>query len=268
MNIILVHGILGFAKRLRMDYFRGLPGHFREQGLRVLVPELNPTEGVEFRGNQLRDQIQAAAAAGTIDLTRKTHIIAHSLGGLDSRYILSPANPNQLQVPVRSLTTLSTPHRGSPVADLVDNPLALSPFRLPHLPFAAGPNLLEPVLNALGISLNGLRDLTTSACQSFSEKYVDNPNVSYFSSAGSGRASFPETSVPFLPFHRYISAVTGDPNDGMVPVPSAQWRNFDSSTWAGDHGEMIGYNLDNPISLPAFGHLAKYDQIVARAAAL
>jgi triacylglycerol lipase len=141
MNIILVHGILGFAKRFGMDYFRGLPGHFREQGLRVFVPELDPTEGVEFRGAQLREQIQAAVAAGTIDSRLKTHIIAHSLGGLDSRYVLSPANPNQLQVPIHSLTMISTPHRGSPVADVVDNPMALLPF--PHLPFVTGANLLE-----------------------------------------------------------------------------------------------------------------------------
>ena len=249
-----------------MDYFRDLPGHFRGQGMRVFVPELDPTEGVEFRGAQLRNQIEAAAAAGTIDSSQKTHIIAHSLGGLDSRYILSPANPRQLQVPVRSLTTLSTPHYGSPVADMVNNPMALSPF--PHLPFAAGLKLMEPVLNALGISLNGLRNLTTRACTAFSEKYVDNPNVSYFSSAGSGRAGFPEASAPFLLFHHYLSAATGHANDGMVPVPSAQWGHFDSSTWAGDHGEMIGYNMDNLFSLPAFGYIAKYDQIVARAAAL
>jgi hypothetical protein len=140
---------------------------FSGTGLRVFVPELDSTEGVEFRGSHLRDQIQAAAAARTIDSSQKTHIIAHSLGGLDSRYLLSPANPNKLQIPVRSLTTISTPHRGSPVADVVDNPLALLPF--PHLPFAAGPNLLEPVLRALDISLNGLPNLTTGACQSFSE---------------------------------------------------------------------------------------------------
>jgi triacylglycerol lipase len=207
-----------------------------------------------------------AAAAGTIDSSQKTHIIAHSLGGLDSRYILSPANSNPLQVPIRSLTTISTPHRGSPVADVVDNPMALSPF--PHLPFTTGLNLLEPALNNLSISLNGLRSLTTSACQSFSEKYVDNPQVSYFSCAGSGRAGFPQASAPFLMFHQYIYAATGQSSDGMVPVPSAQWGTFDSSTWAGDHGEMIGYNLDNLLSLPAYGYLAKYDQIVARAAAL
>jgi triacylglycerol lipase len=266
MNIILVHGILGFAKRFGIDYFRSLPQHFRESGLRVFVPELDPTEGVEFRGTQLRDQIQAAFHAGTLDAGEKTHIVAHSLGGLDSRYILSPANPNPLRVPVRSLTTVATPHRGTPVADAIENPAALLPF--PHLPFVSVPNLLEPALNTLGISLNGLRDLTTRACQVFSEKYTDNLSVSYFSSAGSGRPGFPQTCAAFLLFHQYISAATGQPSDGMVPVPSAQWGTFDSSTWPGDHGEMIGYNLDNLLVPPAFDHVAKYDQIVARAAAL
>ena len=266
MNIILVHGILGFAKRLGMDYFRDLPDRYRGQGFRVFVPELDPTEGVEFRGGQLRDQIQAAAAAGTIDVSQKTHIIAHSLGGLDSRYILSPVSPNRVEIPIRSLTTISTPHRGSPVADLIDDPQKLSPF--PHLPFETRANLLERALSALCISLNGLKNLTTSACQAFSAKYVDQPGVNYYSSSGSGRSNFPEASAPFLLFHRYLLAATGQANDGMVPVPSAQWGSFDASTWQGDHGEMIGYNLDNLLSPPAFGYVAKYDQIVARAAAL
>lgn len=129
-------------------------------------------------------------------------------------------------------------------------------------------DLLGPALNTLGISVNGLRDLTSSACKAFSEKYVDNPNVSYFSSTGSGRAGFPQTSAAFLLFHQYILASSGQPNDGMVPVSSAQWGSFDSSTWAGDHGEMIGYNLDNLLLPPAFGYVDKYDAIVARAAAL
>ena len=266
MNIILVHGILGFSRKFGIDYFRGLPEHFREKGLTVFVPALDPTQGIEFRGGQLRDQIQAAFNAGELAPDQKTHIIAHSLGGLDSRYILSPANPNPVQDRIQSLTTIATPHRGAPIADALDDPAALLPF--PHLPFPSMPNLLEPALNALGISLNGLRDLTSRACRIFSEKYPNHPKVAYFSSAGSGRPGFPPTSAAFLLFHQYISAATGDANDGMVPVASAQWGNFDQTTWPGDHGEMIGYNLDNLVSLPAFDYLAKYDEIVARAAAL
>jgi len=44
------------------------------------------------------------------------------MGGLDSRYLLSPANPTPNNLPIRSLTTIGTPHFGSPIADAVDDP--------------------------------------------------------------------------------------------------------------------------------------------------
>lgn len=266
MNIILVHGILGFNRIGIVDYFRGVSEHFREKGLLVLAPQLDPTQGIAFRGNQLRDQIQTAFISRTLDPTQKTHIIAHSMGGLDSRYMLSPANPKPIQVPIRSLTTVGTPHLGSLIADIVDNPALLSPF--PGLPFGKPLQPLEPILNALGVSENGLRDLRTGSCQAFSAQYVDNPNVSYFSCAGSGRQHFPETASSFLLFHKYISAVTGELNDGLVAVSSAKWGIFDPSTWPGDHAEEVGYNLDNLVLPPAFPYLAKYDQIVSNVVAL
>jgi hypothetical protein len=54
------------------------------------------------------------------------------MGGLDRRWMLSPANPNEIQAPIRSLT-ISTPRLGSPTADVIDHPESMSPF--PHLPF-------------------------------------------------------------------------------------------------------------------------------------
>src|SRR5438874_4285553 len=116
MNIVLVHGILGFRTKFGIEYFRGVAEHLTEKGHRVLVPILDPTRGIEFRGGQLRDQIDAALANGSIDPGQKTHIIAHSMGGLDSRWMLSPVNPKHIQTPIRSLTTISTPHLGSPIA--------------------------------------------------------------------------------------------------------------------------------------------------------
>jgi triacylglycerol lipase len=266
MNIILVHGILGFSSIGKIDYFRGVADHFREKGLLTLAPQLDPTQGIAFRGDQLQDQIQAAFTSRTLDPTQKTHIIAHSMGGLDSRYMLSPANPKPIQVNIRSLSTVGTPHLGSPIADIVDNPALLSPF--PGLPFGTPLQSLEPMLNALGISENGLRDLRTGSCQAFSAQYVDNPTVSYFSYAGSGRQNFPETAAAFLLFHKYISSSTGQPNDGLVTVSSARWGAFDPNTWPSDHADEVGYNLDNLLLPPAFPYLAKYDQIVSNVAAL
>jgi triacylglycerol lipase len=265
MNIVLVHGILGFREKFGIEYFRGVAENFTEKGHRVIAPILDPTRGIEYRGGQLRDQINAAFANGSIDHTQKTHIIAHSMGGLDSRWMLSPVNPNRIQAPIRSLTTISTPHQGSPIADLIDAPENLSPFH--HLPFGLHPNLFQQALDALGISLDGLRNLTTPFCKQFSAAYTDNPAVSYFSVAGAGRPGFPETCAPFLFFHTYISALTREANDGLVTVTSARWGQFDANTWPADHADEVGTNLDT-LRSSSFPWLARYDLIVDAVAGL
>jgi len=266
MNVILVHGILGFRQKFGVEYFRGVAEHLREQGFAVLVPELDPTRGIEFRGNQLGDQINNGFSSGLLDSTKKTHIVAHSMGGLDSRYLLSPVGGKQLVASVRSLTTISTPHQGSPIADLIDKPLELLPF--PHLPFSPVGNPLELALNELGISLDGLRDLTTVSCQAFSAKYTNHPSIAYFSVAGSGRIGFVPTASALLLFHHYIVARTGKANDGLVTVDSASWGTFDETTRPADHAEEVGYNLDNLILPPAFSYLANFDRIIANVAML
>jgi triacylglycerol lipase len=266
MNIVLVHGVLGFRHKFGIEYFRYVAEHLAQNGFKVLTPVLDPTRGIESRGGQLRDQINAAFANGSIDPTQKTHIIAHSIGGLDSRWMLSPVNPNRIQAQIRSLTTISTPHHGSPIADLIDSREKLTPFG--QLPFGPHPNLLQPALDALGISLDGLRDLTTDYCQNiFNPTYKDNSAVAYFSVAGSGRPGFPGTCRFFALFHQYISALMGQTNDGLVTVPSAQWGTFDTNTWPADHADEVGTDLDT-IGPSSFPWLAKYDQIVGNVAAL
>src|SRR6266404_5511706 len=112
MNIVLVHGILGFRNLVELGpiglipYFRDVAEHFEARGHRVLAVELDKTAGVKTRAIQLGDQIAAGlGAGGPLDPAQKTHIIAHSMGGLDSRYLLSPANPIPNNLPIRSLTT-------------------------------------------------------------------------------------------------------------------------------------------------------------------
>jgi hypothetical protein len=120
-------------------------------------------------------------------------------------------------------------------------------------------------LNELGISLDGLLDLRTVSCQAFSTKYINDPSVAYFSVAGSGRAGLVPTASALLLFHHYISSRsrTGDLNDGLVTVGSANWGTFDPITWPADHAEEVGYNLDNLDLPPAFPYLANFDRIVA-----
>jgi triacylglycerol lipase len=265
MNIVLVHGFMGFREKFGIEYFRHVAEHFTEKGHRVIAPVLDRTRGIEYRGGQLRDQVNAAFANGSIDPKQKTHIIAHSMGGLDSRWMLSPVNPNRIQAPIRSLTTISTPHRGSPIADLIDAPEKLAPFG--QLPFGPHPNLLQPALGELGICLDGLRNLTTAYCTQFSSTYTNNPAVAYFSVAGSGRNDFLNTSGLLLLFHHYISASKGEENDGLVTVASAQWGQFDSNKWPADHADEVGTNLDT-LGPPSLPWLAKYDLILETVARL
>src|SRR6266567_5839909 len=129
MNIVLVHGILGFRRKFGIEYFNGVKERLTKLTPNILVPVLDPTGAIVLRGEQLRSQILAALSDGTLNPSEKTHVIAHSQGGLDARSMLSPQNPhltagNNLAGKVASLTTIASPHQGSPIADL----LALKPL--------------------------------------------------------------------------------------------------------------------------------------------
>lgn len=262
MNIVLVHGILGFRNLVELGpiagipYFRSVAGHFIAQGHRVLTVELNRTAGVQKRAGQLGEQIAAALQPGELlDPAQQTHIIAHSMGGLDSRYLLSPANPKPNNLPIRSLTTIGTPHLGSPVADAVDDP---------HTPQNVK-DAIGAVLAKFDISLDGLRDLRTDRCRAFSENHPDRPGVDYSCIAGIGRPGMIKTWLLFVPLHEFLSARTHEDSDGLVTRSSSQWGT-PVAEWPADHVDEIGYSL--PIVPPVFHHLPKYDEILERLAAL
>jgi triacylglycerol lipase len=275
MNIILAHGILGFHKRFGIEYFNGVAKHL--EPAKVLVPEVSATGGIATRGEELRNQILASFKSGALDPAEKAHIIAHSMGGLDSRYLLSPANENttpanDVSGRIASLTTISSPHHGSPIADL----LVLEPDTgSPTLSYLRGIvnnlSMVDQVVGTLlahfGISLDGLKDLTTESMQAFNARYGDRPGLRYYSVAGAGRPGLLPTALVFVPFHRYIRDQKNQDNDGLVTVPSAQWGDFDRNTWSCDHAEEIGHDLDHPLQTARFDYLARYDQIVKRVSA-
>ena len=101
MNIVLQHGILGFRTLFSINYFNGIEAHLKEKyQAKVLVTEVGPTAGIVERGKELRQQILDALGINghtpTLNPGDETHIVAHSMGGLDSRFILSPSNPENI----------------------------------------------------------------------------------------------------------------------------------------------------------------------------
>ena len=273
MNIVLVHGILGFSHLdvplSPIEYFSGVAEFLRERfQAAVIAPVLDPTAGIETRSEMLRASIEAALAGGQLQPKETIHIIAHSMGGLDSRRMITKGcvmEANGEKTAVQTLATIGTPHRGSPVADLV----ALK--FLDKIPFVAEAvkepeAALSKILGHFRISLDGLHDLTSESADHFNSANPIQKAVKYLSFAGGGRAGLVPTSRFFLPYYEFIKAqVRGrEVSDGMVAVSSAMWGTFDPNLWPGDHADEIGHDLDRPFTKPDPDTLHRYEQIVLR----
>jgi triacylglycerol lipase len=203
--VVFCHGMLAFSTlhmRLPEDLncFRPLRQFLRERGYRALFPQVAPTGGVAARAAQLREQILRWT-------DEPINLIAHSMGGLDARYLITHLD---MADRVRSLTTIATPHRGTM---LVDWFLANYRNRLPLL----------PALETLGANFDGFQDCRPSACQAFNLSTPDSPGVRYFSFGG----SVPVTHVsPVLRRAWNLLTAAEGPNDGMVSQASARWGDY------------------------------------------
>jgi triacylglycerol lipase len=270
MNLVLHHGIFGFAALGPVVYFNGVRDHLRAKfpDLHILVSQVAPDGTIERRGTELGQQIaEALTPGGVLNPGAPVHIIAHSMGGLDARFLLSPANPSHMSGSVISLTTISTPHRGSPIADLlVAIEQGLSGGE------AAKPleHALRTALNLAKIPAGGLRDLTSASLVRFNNQFPDDAGTRKFSVAGVGRGIevtgiHLDTCVALRLAHRIIQERTGEPNDGLVSLSSATWGTG-PELWQADHADEIGHNLD--LGLLARPHhlnyLVKYESLVDR----
>jgi triacylglycerol lipase len=216
--VVLVHGLLGYD-RWRVgtytvrEYFPGIGHRLEAAGNRVLRARTCPTGGVRRRAADLKAFLDHAAPDEPV------HIIAHSMGGLDARYFISKLGGADR---VLSLTTIGTPHRGSPFADWGVARLA---------------RYVRPVFAALRMPFEAFDDLTTAACAAFNADVPDAPNVRYYSVAG--RCNGPWLSLAWqVPYH-IVRRHEGD-NDGVVSLTSARWG-ADCEVWDGDHLNLINW---------------------------
>src|SRR5260370_24583412 len=111
--IVLVPGLFAFdqvrlAGLTLASYFPRIPELLRAAGNRVLIPRLSPAAGVAHRAAQLKSFLDREMPHEPV------HLVAHSMGGLDARYLISRLGMGSR---VLSLTTLGTPHRGTTFAD-------------------------------------------------------------------------------------------------------------------------------------------------------
>lgn len=219
--MVLHHGFLGYTQLrlgpLRISYFHGIDRTLTDAGHEVLVTRVHPTASIERRAAQLKrsilSQLHERKLAG-----QKVIVLAHSMGGLDARYMISRLNMHDR---VAALATLSTPHAGTPYADWCLRNLSRT-------------GVLR-VFTHLGLDISAIKDLTCQQMSRFSETAPDVPGVRYYSiSAAQHWNKIPPL---LLPSFRTIWKAEGE-NDGLVSVRSAAFGTH-LGTWPADHWHMI-----------------------------
>ena len=107
--LLLVHG-LGMKDNLFIRSFGWIDRLLRIQGYHVFISRIDSMGTIESNAAQLKAEILSILEK---EQTDKVNIIAHSKGGLDAKYMIMNLG---MAKHVASLTTLCTPHKGSPVA--------------------------------------------------------------------------------------------------------------------------------------------------------
>jgi pimeloyl-ACP methyl ester carboxylesterase len=132
-------------------------------------------------------------------------IVAHSMGGLISRYYISqimPGNTPDMRPKVEHLIMLGTPNMGSPCADVMNIAFEMA-----------------------GKQVEAVRQLQTEYVENFNRVNVNRKGVKFSALAGN-------------PLPTMCKSIVW--NDGVVPVPSAKWVIQDTAESKSIHTDLTG----------------------------
>jgi triacylglycerol lipase len=190
----------------RLSYFRHIRRTLEARGFDVYEPTVSFAANLERRAGDLRRAVeQILAPRGP---SAKVSIIAHSMGGLDARYMIARLG---IADRVAALVTIGVPHLGSSFAD----------WRLQdtHL----GRRLIRWSGRA-GLDLRGFEALTRARCRALNaevEALEAANGVAYFTVA-SAQEREERVFPPLRRAWRHLREREGR-NDGLVSHDSQQW---------------------------------------------
>ena len=213
--LLMVHGIF-FRDWKNFNYWGRIPKELTDNGAVIYYGSHQSTASVEQCAAELKECI-----LGIIRDTgcEKVNIIAHSKGGLDSRYAISCLDMGKYAA---SLTTISTPHLG---CNYVGRLLEL----IPKKTILAIGKKYESVYTKLGDDnpdfFSGLKDLTDKECERLNDIMKDVPGVLY-QSVGSRMRSFSSAMFPLNVGYGIIKLFGGGENDGLVSTKSMARGDF------------------------------------------
>jgi triacylglycerol lipase len=263
--IVLVHGFMGSRTSPLWSFYQ-LADTLRRDGHIVIEADLPPFDAPAARARILQSQI-----AQTIATYGKVNLIAHSQGGLDSRFLISSLGHGDR---IASLTSISSPHQGTAIADKA---LGLLPGGLDATFNAALRTIGIDIQNVnVRAALTGLAERNAPA---FTAANPDDARVYYQSYAGvstpTGVASSVDlaacdgkllmhpatmdklgTLMPSL-IWKITGHSRGDLNDGLATVAGAKHGVFRGCIPA-DHMDEVGQVMDTYDPATGWDHLRFY----------
>ncbi|KAI6104078.1 alpha/beta-hydrolase [Pisolithus croceorrhizus] len=226
--VVFCHGLLGFdyvtigpaIAPLQVSHWRGIKEVLQDNGCEVLITCVPATSSPVDRAKVLEKTISETYPG------RAVHLIGHSMGGIDCRYLIT--HLTQRSFSVLSLTSIVTPHRGSSFANHF---LSLTGA---HLPAVLA--LLEFLPNGGGDG-KAFECLTLEAMEEFNKNTPNVDDVRYFSWGAEYKPGlFDAWKCP----HSIIYAKEG-PNDGFVSVRSARWGTYLGTLKDVNHLDLVGW---------------------------
>lgn len=224
--IILVHGT-GFRDWRGIGYWGRIPKALEERGAKVLFGGQDGWATVEENAAALQKRVEQV-----LDETgsQKVHLIAHSKGGLDARYMVSSLGMGSK---VASVSLISTPNHGSKTMDRL--------YKMPKWIFCLGGFFVNTWYRMIGDKhpdfCSVCFQFTTSWAREFNEKNLDVEGVLYRSYGGvmsSWRSDI------FMWWQNLIMGWVEGNNDGLVTLESAQWSGFQGA-WTGVGGRGMSH---------------------------
>ena len=251
--ILLVHGVF-FRDNRHFNYWGRIPDELIQNGAKIYYGDQPSAASIADCASFLTERIRRIVSETGCE---KVNIIAHSKGGLDSRYAIAFCGAAPY---VASLTTINTPHRGCKFAD----------YLLEKIPLDAQQAVAATYNKALGKLgeadadfMAAVRDLTSGHCAAL-DQTMPLPEGIYGRSIGSKLNKAPGGKFPLNFTYHLVHHFDGG-NDGLVGEESFQWGQDYLFLQTGavqgiSHGDMIDLNRTN---LPCFDVREFYVQLVA-----
>lgn len=251
--ILFVHGVF-FRDSKFFNYWGRIPKELINNGAVVFYGEHQSAQSIAESAQEIADRINDIIEKEGCE---KVNIIAHSKGGLDSRYAISELG---IASKVASLTTINTPHRGCKFTEQL---LKTTSSKLQNYISKTYNSTFKKLGDQNPDFMEAVNDLTATSCEKLNEKLVM-PEGIFCQSFGSRLNSALGGKFPMNVSYNYVKKYDGS-NDGLVGEDSFEWgEQYRLITVKGkrgvSHGDMIDLNREN---IPEFDVREFYVELVS-----